>query len=54
MMTIEFECGHVHRNVGMVGMAIRSHIGQCDNQGCQNELPGLAEKYQGVLDATSI
>lgn len=47
-MTIEFECGHVVENVGMPGMAIRAHIGQCDNAECQQELPDLAVKYQNV------
>lgn len=48
-MEIEFECGAKARNVAMPGMAIRAHIGQCENAACQAELPVEAAKYKNVL-----
>lgn len=35
--TIEFECGKTATNVGVISMAIRAHIGQCDNAECQQD-----------------
>ena len=43
-MEIEFECGHTANNVGIPSMAIRAHVGQCNNQACQAEL--LAEAFK--------
>jgi hypothetical protein len=45
---IEFECGVKVANVAMPGMAIRAHIGQCENAACQAECVEMAEKYKNV------
>lgn len=47
-MEIEFECGHTAKSVGMIGMALQAHVGQCDVAACQDELPGLIAQYKNV------
>lgn len=47
-MEIEFDCGAVARNVAMPGMAIRAHIGQCEDAACQADVKAAAEKYRNT------
>lgn len=42
--TIEFECGHVTKPVGAIGLACKAHIGQCTNESCQAEVVAEAKK----------
>lgn len=43
-MDITFDCGQTAKNVGVIALAARAHIGKCEHAGCQVEVTDIARK----------
>lgn len=47
-MIIEFECGYVATNVGMPGLALKAHVGACQDQDCQRDVLASLPQYENT------